>query len=145
METQEPISAAAASAALVSVRHSRTRVAWAGYPAWYWYANGAGLAALSSATLLPTWLGLVGIVVVAGFLLRVNIAAGRTRGVCESWTRSAMRWWEVVALYGPVAVLLLAGAVGAKYAWWPPAAASVLVFLLFAGTGLKLSARAARR
>jgi hypothetical protein len=36
METYGPIDADEASAALASVRHSRTRVAWSGYPAWYW-------------------------------------------------------------------------------------------------------------
>jgi hypothetical protein len=43
------------------------------------------------------------------------------------------------------AVLIIAGAAGSKFAPWPPIAAAVLVFLLFAGTGLTLSARAARR
>jgi hypothetical protein len=52
---------------------------------------------------------------------------------------------DVVVLYGPAAVMMLAGAAGSKLASWPPAVAAALVFLLFAGTGLTLSARAARR
>ena len=79
METYEPIDADEAAAALASVRDSRARVAWAGYPAWYWLATGAAFGGMSYAVLLPSW-----------------------------WTLA------------------------------------VLVFLLFAGTGLTLSARAAR-
>jgi hypothetical protein len=52
---------------------------------------------------------------------------------------------EWLALNGPPGVLIIAGAAGSKFAPWPPIAAAVLVFLLFAGTGLTLSARAARR
>jgi hypothetical protein len=48
-------------------------------------------------------------------------------------------------LNGPPAVLIIAGAAGSKFASWPPTAAAALIFLLFAGTGLTLSARAARQ
>lgn len=145
METHGPISAAEASAALASVEGSRTRVAWAGYPTWYWIASAAGLALLPFATVLPEWLGLLGTAVAAVMLLGLAVVAGRVRGVCEFPTRSAMRWPEVALLYGPTLVLLFAGAMGARFVWWAPVAAAVLVFVLFAGTGLRLSARAARR
>jgi hypothetical protein len=45
----------------------------------------------------------------------------------------------------PSVVVLFAGAVVTRFAWWAPIAAAVLTFVLFAGTGLALSARAARR
>ncbi|MEV4319106.1 hypothetical protein [Actinocrispum sp. NPDC049592] len=145
METEGSISAAEASAALAATRSSRARVAWAGYPAWYWLLTGAGLGVLSVALLLPKGWALAAVAVTAGVLVGLAWAASRARGVCEYWTRSAMRWREVVALYGPVAVVLLANAFVARYASWSPFAAAALVFLLFAGTGLLLSARAARR
>ena len=145
METSGPVSAAEASAALASVERSRARVAWTGYPRWYWLATAAGLAVLPAATLLPVWLGVAGIAVVAFVLFRLIIAASRARGVCEGWTRSAMRWWEVALLYGPAVIVMNAGAVMSPLAWWWPIAAAVLVFALFAGTALTLSARAARR
>lgn len=100
METHGRISAAEASAALASVRRSRTRVAWTGYPAWYWLATAAGLAALPLATLVPDWLGIVGVAVVAALLVRLAIVASRNRGVCEYWTRSAMRLREAALLWG---------------------------------------------
>lgn len=145
METEGPVSAAEASAALASVRLSRTRVAWTGYPVWYWLATAAGLAALPLATLLPDWLGIAGAAAVAVLLLRLAIVVSRSRGVCEYWTRSAMRLWEAVLLWGPVAVVLIAGAFTARIAWWWPVISAALVFVLFAGTGFGLSARAARR
>ncbi len=145
METSGPISAAEASAALAEVERSRTRVAWTGYPTWYWLATGAGLGALPFATLLPDWLGLLATATAAGVLLSLAFTAGRVRGVCEGATRSAMRWREGLLLYGPALVMLLAGAVVSRYVWWSPMAAGTLVFVLFAGTGLALSARAARR
>jgi hypothetical protein len=145
METHGSISAAEASAALASVQQSRTRVAWAGYPQWYWLTTAAGLAALSFATRGPVWLGLAGVAVVTVLLLMVVVAASKARGVCEYPTRSAMRWWEVTVLYGPATAVLLAGAAASRSAWWTTTATAVLVFVLFAGTGLTLSARAARR
>jgi hypothetical protein len=80
-----------------------------------------------------------------GGAVRLIVAAGRVRGVCEHWSRSAMRWWEVLALYGPPAAVALAGAVGARIVWLSPVVASAVVFVLFAGAGFALSARAARR
>ena len=50
-----------------------------------------------------------------------------------------------IVLYGPAAVVILASAAGSKFASWPPVVAAVLLFTLFVGTGLTLSARAARR
>jgi len=145
METSGPISAAEASSALASARESRARVAWAGYPTWYWFATAAALAVLPFATVLPDLFGLGVTAVAAVVLIRLAVAAGRVRGVCEGWTSSAMRWQEIVLLYGPSIVVLFAGAVAARFAWWAPIAAAALTFVLFAGTGLALSARAARR
>jgi hypothetical protein len=141
METSGPISPAEASAALAAAARSRTRVAWAGYPTWYWLAAGAGLAALPFATVAPDWLGLLGVALVAGLLVTLAFAAGRVRGVCEGVTRSAMRWGEGLLLYGPALVVLLAGA----FVPWSPIVTGALVFALFVGAGLTLSARAARR
>jgi hypothetical protein len=148
METNGPIEADEASAALASVRDSRARVAWSGYPAWYWLITGACLGALSFTALLPGWWPLAVSAVLAAVLVRVAYAASRARGVCEGWTRSAMTCRDAVVLYGPAAALILASAAASKVtAWspWPPIAAAALVFILFAGTGLTLSARAARR
>jgi CHASE2 domain-containing sensor protein len=52
---------------------------------------------------------------------------------------------EAALLWGPVAVVLIAGAFAARIAWWWPVISAALVFVLFAGTGFGLSARAARR
>jgi hypothetical protein len=145
METHGPVGAAEASAALASAERSRARVAWTGYPAWYWLATAAGLAVLPLATLLPVWLGVATVAVVAIVLFRLIVAASRARGVCEGWTRSAMRMWEVVALYGPAVVVTNAAVFMSRLAWWSPIVAAVLVFALFAGTALALSARAGRR
>jgi hypothetical protein len=145
METQGTVGPAEASAALASVQQSRTRVAWIGYPTWYWLGTAAGLAALPFATLVPDWLGLAGVAAVAVLLIRLTLTASRARGVCEHPLRSAMRWWEVTALYGPATAALLVGALVQRSAWWSSVATSVLVFVLVAGTGVALSARAARR
>jgi hypothetical protein len=145
METNGPIGAAEASAALATVRGSRARVAWAGYPAWYWLATGAALALLPFGTWLPDWAILVlvaGIVVAIAWLA---VAVNRARGVCEYWTRSAVRWRDGFLLYGPALVVLLVGCFGERFAWWLPIPAAVLVFGLFAGTGLALTTRAATR
>jgi hypothetical protein len=77
-------------------------------------------------------------------LAAVAYAASRARGVCEGWTSTAMTRDRLI-LNGPPAVLIIAGAAGSKFASWPPTAAAALIFLLFAGTGLTLSARAARQ
>jgi hypothetical protein len=145
METNGPIGADEASAALAAVRHSRARVAWGGYPAWYWLTTGAAMGALPYALELPGWWTLAASAVLAVALAAVAHAASRARGVCEGWTRTAMTHRDRLVLNGPPAVLIIAGAAGSKFASWPPIAAAVLVFLLFAGTGLTLSARAARR
>jgi hypothetical protein len=148
METYGPIDADEASAALASVRHSRTRVAWSGYPAWYWLTTGAALGAASYAMRLPAWQALAISAALALLLVMVAHAASRARGVCEGWTRSAMTHRDRVILSGPAAVVVLASAAAPRFASWPPwapAAAAVLVSVLFAGTGLTLSARAARR
>jgi hypothetical protein len=144
METNEPIGAAEASAALAAVRQSRARVAWGGYPAWYWPATGAAMGALPYAVQLPGWEVLVAAAAVAVVLVTAAHAASRARGVCEGWTGTALTHRDRLILNGPPAVLIIASAAGSKFASWPPAAAAVLVFLLFAGTGLTLSARAAR-
>lgn len=148
METNGSIDVAEASAALASVRHSRARVAWGGYPAWYWLATGAGLSLGTVALLLPYWWGLAVAGVVAVALVKVAHVAGRARGVCEGWVRSAMTWREGLVLHGPTALVVLASAVASRLAVWSPwlsIVAAVLVFGLFTGTGLTLSARAARR
>jgi hypothetical protein len=139
METGGSISAAEASAALASVRGSRARVAWTGYPRWYWLTTGAGFAAMPLATLLPTWLGVVLIALVAVLVARSAVVVGRARGVCEHWNRAAMRWQEVTLLYVPAVVVMMAGSFGKEIAWWLPIPAAVIVFVLFAGTGLMLT------
>jgi hypothetical protein len=148
METNRSINVDEASAALASVRRSRARVAWGGYPAWYWLATGAGLSAGSVAILLPGWWDVMIAAMVAALLVVVARAAGRARGVCEGWVRSAMTWRDGLVLYGPATVVIFASAVASRFALWSPwtsIVAAVLVFLLFAGAGLTLSARAARR
>lgn len=145
METYGSISAAEASATLASTKQSRARVAWTGYPAWYWLSTAAVLAAMPLLTMLPVWLGLAGCAVLGVLGAVLAVAVGRVRGVCEGWTRIAMRWRDVVVLYGPTVVVITAGGLTSRLAWWPPVTAAVLGFVLFAGTGLALSARAARR
>lgn len=149
METNGVVSAAEASAALESVQDSRSRVAWTGYPAWYWLGTAAGMAAMPFLLLLPGWWDLAGAVVLAASLLRIAVLACRVRGVCEGWIRAAMRWREGVLLYGPPVVVLLADGVVVRWALWPPvlvaAISAALVFVSFAGTGFLLGARAARR
>jgi hypothetical protein len=148
METYESADATEASAALASVRHSQKRVAWSGYPAWYWLTTGAGLGAASCAMVLPSWQALAISAALVVLLVLVARAASRARGVCEGWTSSAMTYRDRIVLYGPAAVVILASAAAPKFTSWPPwapAVAGALVFLLFAGTGLTLTARAARR
>jgi len=145
METYGSVGRDEASAALASVRDSRRRMAWRGYPGWYWPATGATLGALSYTTGVPGWAALAASVPVAAALVIITLAAGRARGVCEGWTGGAARQRERIVLYGPAALVILAGAAASKFASWPPIAAAVLLFVLFAGTGLALSARAARQ
>ncbi len=83
--------------------------------------------------------------VIAALLVFVARAASRARGVCEGWVRSAMTFREGAVLYGPAAVLILANGVVSKFVWWSSIVAAVLMFVAFTGTGLVLSARAARR
>jgi hypothetical protein len=149
METHGPIDAEEAAAALASVRESRARVAWSGYPVWYWLTTGAALGALMYMTLRPGWLATVLSAGIAVVLVPVARAACRARGVSDCWTRSAMSRPAAIVLYGPVALVILASAAVARFAsWsspWPSIVAAVLVGVLFAGTGLTLSARADRR
>lgn len=145
METNEPIGADEASAALAAARHSRARVAWAGYPAWYWLTTGAAMGAVPFALQLPGWQALAASAALAVVLVTAAHAASRARGVCEGWTRTAMTRRDRLILNGPPAILIIAGAAGSKFASWPPAAAAALIFVLFAGTGLTLGGRAARR
>ncbi|WP_284744744.1 hypothetical protein [Amycolatopsis sp. RTGN1] len=148
METNGSINATDASAALAEVRRSRARVAWSGYPAWYWLTTGAGLSAGTAAILLPDWWGLAIVAVVTLGLVKVAHIAGRRRGICEGWVRTAMTAREVLALYGPATVVILADAVAQRLDWWSPwspIVAAILVFGLFAGVGLTFSARTGRR
>ena len=149
METNGSISTDEATAALASVRQSRIRVAWSGYPAWYWLTTGAGLGALSYAALQPGW-GAIAISVIIGVpLIGVAHAGSRARGIREACVRGAMTRRDKIVLGGPAALVIIASAASAKIAgWpslWPSIVAAVLVCILFAGTGLTLSARAARR
>ena len=143
METYGRISPQEAAEALESVQRSQTRVAWSGYPWWYWVATGAGLGAVTYAIALPRWWALVLVAVVAPALYFVARAACRARGVCEGWT-SAMPRRDIGVLYGPAVVLMLTNGVVSKYAGWSSIATAVLVFALFAATGLVRGARAAR-
>jgi hypothetical protein len=149
METNGSISTDEATAALASVRQSRTRVAWSGYPAWYWLTMGAGLGALSLAALLPGWWTVVISVMIGALLMVVADAVSRARGIREACVRGAMTRRDKVVLGGPTALVVIVSAAVSEIAgWpalWPSIVAAVLVFILFAGTGLILSARAARR
>jgi hypothetical protein len=144
METNEPISAGEAAAALAEAKRARTRVAWSGYPAWYWLATGAGMGAVCYAVLQPGWWVVPIAVVFAVTSVLGARAASRARGVREGCQRGAMTVRDQLVLGGPAALLILAGAVASKFAAWTPAVAAAAVFVLFAGTGLILSARAAR-
>ncbi|HEY3610572.1 MAG TPA: hypothetical protein VGL06_23925 [Pseudonocardiaceae bacterium] len=148
METNGLISAAEASAALTSAKQTRARVAWTGYPAWYWLTTAAGLATTPFVVLLPDWWDLAAGLPLVALLFLVAVRASRVRGVCEGWTGTAMRWWEMGLLYGPPVVLIFANAVVYRFALWSPilaaAATAVLIFALFAGTARRLSARATR-
>ena len=144
METNGPVSADDASAALAAAKQARARVAWSGYPAWYWLMTGAGLGVLRYAALLPSWWDLA-IAPLAGVaLFIVARAANRVRGVRERCQRSAMTLRDRAILGGPAALVMLVGAAASKSASWPLAVPAALVGMMFAGTGLILSARADR-
>jgi len=149
METNGSISTDEATAALASVRQSRIRVAWSGYPAWYWLTMGAGLGALSYAALLPSWWATAISVLIGVLLMGVAHAASRARGIRETCVRGAMTRRDKLLLGGPAALVVIVSSAAAEIAGWPPLwpsiVAAVLVCILFAGTGLTLSARAARR
>lgn len=149
METHGSIDADEAAAALASVRQSRTRVAWSGYPAWYWIATGAGMGALALMMLLTGWLVVTAAVAIAALLVVVPRVAGQARGVREGWACSPMTFRERAAMYGPAALVLVASAVAVKLAPgsspWPAVAGAALIFVLIAGRGILGSARAARR
>jgi hypothetical protein len=144
METNELLSPDEAAAALAEAKRARARVAWRGYPAWYWLATGAALGALSYAMLLPGWWVLPVTLLTAATLIIGARAASRARGVHEGCQPRARTLRDQLILGGPTALLILAGAVASNFASWPAVVTAVLVFVVFAGTGLTLSARAAR-
>lgn len=143
METNGQISVDEAATALAAAKRTRARVAWSGYPVWYWLTMGASLGAVCYAVLQPGWWSLPVAAVAAVTLVLVARAASRARGVREGCQRPATLRDQMI-LGGPAAVLMIAGAVASKFAAWPPAVTAVLVFVVYAGTGLTLSARAAR-
>lgn len=144
METNGQISVDEASAALAAAQRTRARVAWSGYPAWYWLATGAGMGAVCYAVLQPGW-WVLPLAAVAGLtLIIVARVASRARGIREGCQRSSVTLRDQVVLGGPAALLILAGAAASKFVSWLPAVAAVLVFVVYAGTGLMLSARATR-
>lgn len=145
METYEPTSPAQAAQALAAAESSRARVAWSGYPAWYWIATGAGLGAMTYAMALPGWWVAAAAIVIGPSLFFITRAACRARGVCEGYFRSAMTRRDTAILYGPAIMLMLGSAVTTKYATWSSVIAAALVCAIFAGTGLVRSACAARR
>jgi hypothetical protein len=144
METHGPVSADEALAALAAAESSRRRVAWAGYPAWYWLVTGALLGAVAFAMMLPGWWDLVVEIPAAALLFLVARAGCRARGICEGVFRTAMTTRDTFLLYGPSALVIVAGAAAWHTVSWAPAVAAGLVFVLFAGTGLVLGARATR-
>ena len=144
METNGRISVDEAAAALAAAKRTRARVAWSGYPLWYWLTMGASLGAVCYAVLQPGWWAMPIAVVAAVTLIFVARAASRARGIREGCQRGAMTVRDQVILGGPAALLILAGAVASKFASWPPVVAAAAVFVVYAGTGLTLSARAAR-
>lgn len=142
--SQEPISREEAAAALASTRQSRIRVAWRGYPAWYWLITGAGLGGASYAVRLSGWRGWAIPAAIIVVLVAAVWAAGRARGVCEGWTSSAMTPRETAVLYGPATLIIIAVSAWSKPSSWASITAAVVIFAVFAGTGLILGARAGR-
>jgi hypothetical protein len=143
METYGSVSPQEAAQALETAQRSRARVAWSGYPWWYWAVTGAGLGAMAYAVALPRWWVLAFAAVVAPALYAVARAACRARGVCEGW-RGAMTPQDIAVLYGPATLVMLADTPVSEHVWWSPIAAAVLVSAAFAGTGLVRGTRAAR-
>ena len=80
METNGRVSVDEAAAALAAAKRTRARVAWSGYPAWYWLAMGVGLGAVCYAVLQPGWWALPVAVAAAVTLVLVTRAASRARG-----------------------------------------------------------------
>lgn len=145
METNGPIDRAEASAALAAVRDSRSRAAWSGYPSWYWLATGALMGALLYTIDQPgDWVLLIAAALGASLVL-VTYLASRVRGVCEGWTRDASIRGDALVLGVPTAVVMVVNAILSKVVTWSSIPAAVLVFALYAGVGLVLSARAGRR
>lgn len=144
METNSGTGPDDASKALASVKRSRARVAWSGYPAWYWLVTGASFGAFCYAMMLPPEWDVAATIAIAGLLIAVARAAGRARGICEGWVNTAMTTREKMVLYGPAALLVIGNAVASKFVSWSSIVASILVFALFAGTGLAFGVRTAR-
>jgi hypothetical protein len=144
METYESISRDEAAAALAAAERSRARVAWSGYPWWYWITTGAGMGLATYAVGQRGWRGPAIAVVIAVALVYVAYAAARARGVCVGWVRGAMTTRDWMVLYGPATLVIAASSAGSRFASWPPIVGAVLVFGLFAGTGLAQSARIPR-
>jgi hypothetical protein len=78
-------------------------------------------------------------------LVLVTYVASRVRGVCEGWIRGASTSRDTLLLGVPMAVVMLLNAIVSKFVAWSSIPAAVLEFALYAGAGLMLSARAARR
>ena len=148
METHEsidhdPISREEASEALASTRQSRARVAWSGYPAWYWLITCACLGGASYAMRLSGWQGRTILAALVVVVVGVAYAACRARGICQGWTSNAMTPRETAVLYGPPAVIIIIES-AANPSSWASIVVAVLIFLVFAGTGLIVGARAGR-
>ena len=90
METYEGISPDEAAEALAAAERSRARVAWSGYPWWYWLTTGAGMGLATYAVGQQGWWGPAIAAVIAVSLVYVAYAAARARGVCVGWVRGAM-------------------------------------------------------
>jgi hypothetical protein len=144
METYEGISPDEAAEALAAAERSRARVAWSGYPWWYWLTTGAGMGLATYAVGQQGWWGPAIAAVIAVSLVYVAYAAARARGVCVGWVRGAMTTRDWAVLYGPATLVIVASSAGSRFASWPPVVGAVLVFGLFAGTGLAQSARTPR-
>jgi hypothetical protein len=144
METNRPIDAAEASAALATVQRSRAAVAWRGYPYWYWLATGAGMAAILYTINLPGDWALAATVVLGAALILITYAAAKARGICEGWVSRARPKRDALLLAGPMIVVMFANVFVSKSIPWSSIPAAILEFILFAGAGLLLSARAAR-
>lgn len=144
METNGTVDVAEASAALTMVADSRARVAWRGYPTWYWPVTGANLGALASVFLLPDGWDMAATVAIAVLQVVVARIAGRARGVCEGCVHNALSLRDNILLYGPAALLMILGAIASKFLSLSPVVTSVLVFALISTIGLIRGGRAGR-